>query len=128
MFLKHNDRAVYPDLSTELRDADDWIVGILKNLDYYLDICTIAIEPLAGLLAIGIIFGIFSFRSQTPFQGRLKELFIFSVVLEWSPNCYFRNLCERGFCSLRYPCTNWSVSVRKVTSNFFLVFHCVHHR
>jgi syntaxin-binding protein 5 len=70
MFLKHNDQAVYPDLSTELRDADDWIVGILRNLDYYLDICTIAIEPLAGLLAIGIIFGIFILiQLSNPFPG-----------------------------------------------------------
>lgn len=55
MFRRQND-AVYMDLSMELRDPDDWNVGPLRTLDYPLNITTIAIEPISGLLAIGVAF------------------------------------------------------------------------
>lgn len=55
MFHRSND-AVYMDLSMELRDPDDWKVGPLRTLDYPLNVTTFAIEPISGLLAIGMVF------------------------------------------------------------------------
>ena len=50
--FKH-DRAVYADFSADLRDKSDWNVAALRTFDYPLNVSTIAIEPIAGLLAIG---------------------------------------------------------------------------
>lgn len=53
MFKSH-DHAVYMDLSSELRDEQDWDVGTLRPFEYPLDIAAIAIEPVSGLLAVGV--------------------------------------------------------------------------
>jgi hypothetical protein len=52
-FLKHHDRNAYMDLSTNLRDAQDWNAGNLRTFEYPLEIAALAIEPVSGLLAIG---------------------------------------------------------------------------
>jgi len=53
MFLsKHSE--VYLDLSADLRESQDWNVGTLRPLEYLLDIVSVAIEPLSGLLAVGM--------------------------------------------------------------------------
>ncbi|KAJ7459170.1 WD40 containing snare-dependent exocytosis protein [Mycena galericulata] len=54
--FKH-DRTVYADLSSDLRDKEDWSVTTLRNFEYPLDITTVAVEPIAGLLAIGTAAG-----------------------------------------------------------------------
>jgi hypothetical protein len=54
MFLKHHDQSVSIDLSHELRDPQDWKVGILRSFEYPLNITTLAIEPISGLLAFGM--------------------------------------------------------------------------
>lgn len=50
MFRKHE---VHMDLSTELRDPDDWKAGNLRSFEYPLNITTFAIEPMSCLLAVG---------------------------------------------------------------------------
>lgn len=50
MFHKHE---VHMDLSTELRDPDDWKAGNLRSFEYPLNITTFAIEPMSCLLAVG---------------------------------------------------------------------------
>ncbi|KAI0081067.1 hypothetical protein K474DRAFT_1656898 [Panus rudis PR-1116 ss-1] len=55
MFSRHD--KTYTDLSAELNDESDWKVGTLKPLRYHLDICTLAFEPVSGLLAIGTASG-----------------------------------------------------------------------
>jgi syntaxin-binding protein 5 len=52
MFLSHK-HAVHMDLSTELRDSDDWKVGNLRSFEYPLNITTFAIESISCLLAVG---------------------------------------------------------------------------
>jgi syntaxin-binding protein 5 len=53
MFLsKHSE--LYLDLSSDLRESEDWNVGTLRPLEYLLDVVSFAIEPLSGLLAIGM--------------------------------------------------------------------------
>jgi syntaxin-binding protein 5 len=53
MFLsKRSD--VHLDLSVDLREAQDWNVGTLRPIEYLLDIVSLAIEPLSGLLAVGM--------------------------------------------------------------------------
>lgn len=49
---KHND--VYLDLSAELRESQDWNVGTLRTVEFLLDTVALAIEPLSGLLAVGM--------------------------------------------------------------------------
>ena len=51
------------DLSIDLRDHDDWSVGALKAHDIPLDITTLAIEPIARVLAIGWSQDFMLFRS-----------------------------------------------------------------
>ena len=50
MFLKHDDRPSFLDLSLFVRDITDWKVGILKDTEFPLDI---TIVPVSCLLAIG---------------------------------------------------------------------------
>ncbi|GLB35825.1 putative lethal giant larvae(Lgl) like, C-terminal [Lyophyllum shimeji] len=57
MFHRHND-AVYMDLSLDLRDHDDWQAGVLRTMDYPLNITALAVEPISGLLAIGTAGGV----------------------------------------------------------------------
>jgi syntaxin-binding protein 5 len=53
MFLsKRSD--VYLDLSAELRELQDWNIGTLRPIEYLLDVVSLAIEPLSGLLAVGM--------------------------------------------------------------------------
>jgi syntaxin-binding protein 5 len=53
MFLsKRSD--VHLDLSVDLREPQDWNVGTLRPIEYLLDIVSLAIEPLSGLLAVGM--------------------------------------------------------------------------
>jgi hypothetical protein len=58
MFLKHHEQAIFVDLSSNLRDLKVWDVGILRRLYYHLDICALAVEPCAGILAIGGIYSL----------------------------------------------------------------------
>jgi len=55
MFSKHHDHRVYADLSTDLREEHHWQVGSLRSFEYLLDVVAMAMEPMSGLLAIGII-------------------------------------------------------------------------
>lgn len=52
MFHKPNLDLV--DLSSDLRDPQDWHAGTLRSFEYPLDTTTLATEPASGLLAIGI--------------------------------------------------------------------------
>jgi hypothetical protein len=54
MFLKRHDQSLNIDLSLDLRDPQDWKVGILRSFEYPLNITTLAIEPISGLLACGM--------------------------------------------------------------------------
>ncbi|KAJ7109928.1 lethal giant larvae like, C-terminal-domain-containing protein [Mycena epipterygia] len=54
--FKH-DRTVYADLSADLRDKSDWNVAALRSFEYPLNVTTVAVEPIAGLLAIGTATG-----------------------------------------------------------------------
>lgn len=49
---KHS--GVYLDLSAQLRESQDWNVGTLRIIDYLLNPVSFAIEPLSGLLAVGM--------------------------------------------------------------------------
>jgi syntaxin-binding protein 5 len=55
MFSKHHDHRAYADLSTDLREENQWQVGSLRSFKYRLDVVSMAVEPMSGLLAIGII-------------------------------------------------------------------------
>ena len=41
------------DLSTDLRDRQDWEVGTLRTLDHLLNASTFAFDPVSSILAIG---------------------------------------------------------------------------
>jgi syntaxin-binding protein 5 len=41
------------DLSTDLRDRQDWEVGTLRALDHLLNASTFAFDPVSSILAIG---------------------------------------------------------------------------
>lgn len=51
--FKHYERAMFLDLSSGLRGAEAWDVGALRGLYFHLDVCTLAIEPSAAILAVG---------------------------------------------------------------------------
>jgi syntaxin-binding protein 5 len=53
MFSKHHERS-FADLSINLREESEWLVGGLRSFEYLLDVVSLAIEPLAGLLACGM--------------------------------------------------------------------------
>ncbi|KAF8971726.1 WD40-repeat-containing domain protein [Flammula alnicola] len=57
MFSKQHE-SVLADLSTDLRDEEDWKVGSLKAFDFPLNVTTLAIEPISGLLAAGTADGV----------------------------------------------------------------------
>ncbi|KAJ7361454.1 WD40 containing snare-dependent exocytosis protein [Mycena albidolilacea] len=48
---------VYADLSVDLQDKADWNVAVLRSFDYPLNITTVAIEPITGLLSVGTTNG-----------------------------------------------------------------------
>jgi hypothetical protein len=41
------------DLSTDLRERQDWEVGTLRTLDRVLDANTFAFDPVSSILAVG---------------------------------------------------------------------------
>jgi hypothetical protein len=51
MFAKQD--TALADLSTDLCDETDWKIGILRTFNFPLNVSTVAIEPLAGLIAVG---------------------------------------------------------------------------
>jgi hypothetical protein len=53
MFAKQHDMAALADLSTDLCDESDWRVGILRTFSFPLNVSAVAVEPLAGLIAVG---------------------------------------------------------------------------
>lgn len=52
MFAKQQDTAL-ADLSTDLCDETDWKIGILRTFTFPLNVSAVAVEPLAGLIAVG---------------------------------------------------------------------------
>lgn len=58
MFSKHPEHAL-ADVSTDLSDKQDWKLGSLRILDFPLDITSLAVEPVIGLLAVGMYLLIF---------------------------------------------------------------------
>jgi len=50
MFRERRD---FADLSTGLRDPDDWDIGRLRSVDYLLDTRVLTYEPILSLLAVG---------------------------------------------------------------------------
>ncbi|KAF9502306.1 hypothetical protein BDN71DRAFT_1437870 [Pleurotus eryngii] len=60
MFRKHNDQEIYVDLSSALRDRQDWAMGALRTFQYLSDITSFAYEPVSGLLAVGTSGGVVS--------------------------------------------------------------------
>ncbi|CAA7264832.1 unnamed protein product [Cyclocybe aegerita] len=56
MFSKHHE-PVLADLSTDLSDPNDWNVGNLRTFDFPPNITTLAVEPIAGILAAGTATG-----------------------------------------------------------------------
>ncbi|KAJ7651666.1 WD40 containing snare-dependent exocytosis protein [Mycena polygramma] len=73
---------VYTDLSIDLRDKTDWNVAVLRSFEYPLNITTVAIEPIAGLLAVGTatgeihIFGGPSVETQVSLPEPVKVKFL----------------------------------------------------
>ena len=41
------------DLSSDLRERQDWEVGTLKTLDHVLNATTLAFDPVSSILAVG---------------------------------------------------------------------------
>lgn len=58
MFSKHLEH-VLADLSIDLRDEQDWKVGHLRILEFPFNITSLAVDPVAGLLAVGMYVLIF---------------------------------------------------------------------
>ncbi|KAJ7070791.1 WD40 containing snare-dependent exocytosis protein [Mycena amicta] len=49
--------SVYADFSSDLKDKPDWRIAAFRAFDYPLKITAVAIEPIAGLLAVGTATG-----------------------------------------------------------------------
>ena len=49
------DRSLYPELSFELNDGEDWDPNALRCFEFLLDVSVLAIEPVSGLLAVGML-------------------------------------------------------------------------
>ncbi|KII94277.1 hypothetical protein PLICRDRAFT_36534 [Plicaturopsis crispa FD-325 SS-3] len=58
MALFKHDRVTYLDLSTELRDMEDFKLETLRTLEYHLDVVALAVDPVHGLLATGTTSGV----------------------------------------------------------------------
>ena len=65
MFSKSAER-VLADLSTDLRDEQDWKIGPLRTLDFPLNITSLAVEPVKGLLAAGMYTLLAQFHTEHP--------------------------------------------------------------
>ncbi|KAG2751320.1 hypothetical protein P692DRAFT_201853348 [Suillus brevipes Sb2] len=52
------ERRVLADLSTGQRDPDDWEIGRLRTVDYFLDTRVLTYEPTLSLLAVGTASGL----------------------------------------------------------------------
>ncbi|KAA1468094.1 hypothetical protein DENSPDRAFT_833291 [Dentipellis sp. KUC8613] len=50
-------RAGHSDFSPELRDKEDWNVGILRTLELHPDVVAFAVDPVTSILAIGTLGG-----------------------------------------------------------------------
>ena len=48
-FIKRFD-STYADLSADLHEQDDWLVGELKHWEFAQDITTVAIDPVSSLV------------------------------------------------------------------------------
>jgi hypothetical protein len=57
---------VYADLSVDLQDKADWNVAVLRSFDYPLNITTVAIEPITGLLGVGIAISLTIYSELNP--------------------------------------------------------------
>ncbi|KAF9245858.1 lethal giant larvae like, C-terminal-domain-containing protein [Melanogaster broomeanus] len=57
MFSIRAAKHVFPDLSLDVRDVDDWDTGVLRTFVYLLDASVVAVDPLTSLLAIGSSHG-----------------------------------------------------------------------
>lgn len=74
MFAKHSN-AAFLELSNDLQDEMDWVIGHLRTLDVPLNITAFAIEPATKLLAVGKAHSLCgAVRSLTILpQGRLQD-------------------------------------------------------
>jgi len=52
MFAKQQETAL-ANFSADLCDETDWRVGTLRTFDFPLNVSAVAVEPLAGLIAVG---------------------------------------------------------------------------
>ncbi|KAJ7103251.1 WD40 containing snare-dependent exocytosis protein [Mycena belliarum] len=72
----------YADLSADLRDRSDFNVAALRSFEYPLNVATLAVEPITGLLAIGtatgtiLILGGASVESKLTLPERVKVKFL----------------------------------------------------
>ncbi|KAF9041832.1 hypothetical protein BDZ89DRAFT_1060198 [Hymenopellis radicata] len=55
-YIKRYD-STYPDLSSDLHDGEDWIIGELSHFEFTQDLAAVAVDPVSGLLAAGTLRG-----------------------------------------------------------------------
>jgi hypothetical protein len=106
--FKH-DRTVYADLSVDLRDKNDWNVAVLRSFEYPSNVASLAIEPIAGLLAVGTatgeihIFGGVSVETKLTLPESVKVKF-----LQFSSSTFQLVCLGRHACLSALPILPWS--------------------
>jgi hypothetical protein len=107
-----------PDLSSDLRERQDWEVGTLRTLDPLLNATTFAFDPVSSILAIGGSPSChFVLDKRHPIrQARLTGQFGYLVLLEPRQACHSRrHIRPSNSCNSRRMFSNWSASVSIIT-------------
>ncbi|KAI0363639.1 hypothetical protein BV20DRAFT_1057891 [Pilatotrama ljubarskyi] len=71
MFASHAVKTL-PDLSLDLSDPLDWQAGLLRTIQYDLDVTAVATDPVSGLFAVGTARGVVHIYGSPGVESRLK--------------------------------------------------------
>ena len=71
--LFSSDKGASIDLSYDLRDARDWKIATIREIEYLSDLSALAIEPTCGLLAIGESHQSSCFLCETNLRRRYEN-------------------------------------------------------
>ena len=106
------------DLSTDLREREDWEVGTLRTLDHVLNVTTFAFDPVSSILAVGELlpwfFDLMSVDVIGTRQVPLMGQFEYSVLLASRQVYHSLRMHPSNSCISQRTYLSWSVSVSTI--------------
>ena len=114
MFSKHPEH-VLADVSADLRNEQDWKLGSLRILDFPLNVTALAVEPIIGLLAVGmylLTFLVIPYWTSDKVHpvGPSTSLAVQELSLSW----HCRDRWRYALCISRHQHVTLSVLVRGI--------------